>query len=148
VSSYSLRAAKDSDREWVWETKKICFSVYVKQTFGVWNEDTQTTRFNATFDSKEVWIIQMAGCDVGYVAYECTDQEFRIFNIMILPDFQNQGLGSAIMRKFLNEAEQKHIPFRLQVLKVNPAHKLYERLGLSVTGQTDTHYQFQWKPKG
>lgn len=143
MSTYSLRLATDSDREWVWETKKLCFSVYVKQTYGIWNEDTQTSRFNANYESKEVRIISMSGCDVGYVASECTEQEFRLFNIMILPEFQNQGLGSVIMRKFLHEAETKQIPLRLQVLKVNPARGLYERLGLIVIDQTDTHYQMQ-----
>ena len=147
MNTYSLRPAKDSDREWVWETKKLCVSVYVKQTYGVWNEETQTSRFKTTFDSKEVQIISMSGSDVGYVASECTEQEFRLFNIMILPDFQNRGLGSIIMLKLLDEAETKDIPFRLQVLKVNPARALYERLGLSVTAETDTHYQMQWMPK-
>ncbi len=28
---------------------------------------------------------------------------------------------------------------RLQVLKVNPSRRLYERLGFSETGATDTH---------
>ncbi len=144
MNSYALRPAKDSDREWVWETKKICFSVYVKQTFGVWNEETQTARFMASFDSQEVQIISISGHDVGYVALEYREKELKLFNIMILPEYQNQGLGSAIMKKFLREAEIKRIPLRLQVLKVNPARRLYERLGLSVTRQTETHYQMQW----
>ncbi len=147
MNTYSLRPAEDSDRDWVWATKKLCLSIYVKQTFGIWNEETQTARFMASYESKEVKIISMSGYDVGYVAYECTERELRLFNIMILPDFQNQGLGSAIIRKFLNEAEIEQIPLRLQVLKVNPARGLYERLGLTATGQTDTHYQMQWTPK-
>ena len=146
--TYTLRPAKGSDREWVWETKKRCFSTYVKQTFGVWNEETQTSRFNATFDSKEIRIINISENAVGYIAYVCTAEELRLFNIMILPEFQNRGLGSAIMRNFLKEAETKRIPFRLQVLKVNPARRLYERLGLNVTGHTDVHYQMQWIPLG
>jgi hypothetical protein len=33
----------------------------------------------------------------------------------------------------------------LQVLKVNPARRLYERLGFCETGADDTHYQMAWE---
>ena len=32
------------------------------------------------------------------------------------------------------------LPTRLQVLRVNPARHLYERLGFAVVGETPTHY--------
>lgn len=144
MRTYSLRPARDSDRDWVWETKKLCFSVYVKQAYGVWNEETQTARFMASFESKEIQIIRMSEVDVGYVSFECREKELQLFNIMILPDFQNQGLGSAVMKKLQAMAKERNLPLKLQVLKVNPARKLYERLGFAIIGQTDTHDQMQW----
>ncbi len=143
MKTLSLSPAKDSDRDWVWETKKRCFSGYVKQAYGVWDDESQTSRFHATYDPQEVWILKLSESVIGYVSYACNDEEFRLFNIMILPEFQNRGLGSAVIRKCLKEAGSKGVPLRLQVLKVNPARRLYERLGLTVTGQDEVHYQMQ-----
>ena len=38
------------------------------------------------------------------------------------------------------QADAAHLPLELQVLKVNPAKGLYERLGLAVIDETKTHY--------
>ncbi len=37
------------------------------------------------------------------------------------------------------DADLRRLPVRLQVIKGNPARNLYERLGFTVTGETDTH---------
>lgn len=146
MSNHTFRSAAESDRDWVWETKKLCLGGYVKQTFGEWDENAQNTRFCASFDAQEIQIIRLSNLDVGYMAVDRSEQEICLFNIMILPDFQNHGLGTAVMGELLGEAREKQIPLRLQVLKVNPARRLYERLGFAVIGETDTHYQMRWAP--
>ncbi len=143
---HTFRPAQDSDREWVWETKKLCLSRYVKQALGEWDEEAQSARFQASFDPKEIQIISLTGHDVGYVAVDHRENEIQLFNIMILPDFQNKRLGTAIMDGLLAEAKQRQVPLQLQVLKVNPARSLYERLEFAVVGETDTHYQMRWSP--
>ena len=40
------------------------------------------------------------------------------------------------------------MPVELQVLKVNPARRLYGRLGFQVTGETETHYLMQRPTEG
>ena len=34
----------------------------------------------------------------------------------------------------------------ITVLKVNPARRLYERLGFAIVGETETHYLMRWRP--
>ena len=60
--------------------------------------------------------------------------------IEIHPDYQGQGIGTAIIRKIIAEGALKMKPVFLQVLKVNPAKRLYERLGFSVVNETPTHF--------
>lgn len=146
MSNHSFRPAQDSDREWVWTTKKTCLGRYVQQTFGEWDDETQIARFHVSFDANEIQIISLAGEDVGYVAVDHGEHEIQLFNIMILPDHQNKRLGTAVMDGLLTEAKQRQVPFRLQVMKVNPARSLYERLGFAVIGETETHYQMRWSP--
>jgi RimJ/RimL family protein N-acetyltransferase len=53
---------------------------------------------------------------------------------------QRQGIGTSVIQQVLDEARRSGKPVALQVLKVNPARRLYERLGFSVTGENETLY--------
>ena len=60
--------------------------------------------------------------------------------IAVTPDLQGQGIGTSVIHQVLDEAKRSGKPVALQVLKVNPARRLYERLGFSVTGENETRY--------
>ena len=63
-------------------------------------------------------------------------------NLCILPEFQDQGWGTHILRDLLRQAQEAGVPLMLQVLLVNQrADRLYERLGLRVIQETPTHYR-------
>lgn len=44
------------------------------------------------------------------------------------------------------EAAATQRPLGLQVMKGNPARRLYERLGFRQAGESDTHYAMEWRP--
>jgi ribosomal protein S18 acetylase RimI-like enzyme len=67
--------------------------------------------------------------------------------IEVLPEYQNQGIGTAVIKSVLEQAHHTGRPVGLQVLKVNPARSLYERLGFLTTGQTATHYLMRATPE-
>jgi len=143
---FSLRPARTADREWLWQTKTRCLRAYVEQTYGTWDEDIQRARFDAAFELAENQIISLAGHDAGYVTAKYEPGETQLYNIMIAPEFQNRGLGTAVLRDFLARAQARRVPVRLQVMKVNPARRLYERLGFTVTEETPTHFRMLWRP--
>lgn len=60
--------------------------------------------------------------------------------IEIHPDYQNQGIATSIINELIAQGTQERKPVRLQVLKVNPAKELYDRLGFAVMEETLTHY--------
>ena len=66
-------------------------------------------------------------------------------NIELDPRFQGQGIGTAILQDMQRDAAEQGLEVRLQVLKVNPARRLYERLGFEVTGETETDRQMAWR---
>lgn len=57
-----------------------------------------------------------------------------------MPAYQRRGIGAAILRDVIAEARAGGHAVALRVLKVNPARRLYERLGFAVVGESDTHY--------
>ena len=65
--------------------------------------------------------------------------EVRLDRVFLLPECQNRGIGTRLVRDVLAEARAAGLPVRLRVFRVNPARRLYERLGFVATGETDTH---------
>ncbi len=62
------------------------------------------------------------------------------YNIALAPELRNQGIGTIVIREILDLAKRRAIPVRLNVLKANPAAKLYERLGFVRTGDDQHRY--------
>ena len=61
---------------------------------------------------------------------------FYISRIEIDPDLQNRGIGTAVLRHLLDRARQSNLTaVELDVLAVNRARDLYERLGFHVTAE-------------
>jgi ribosomal protein S18 acetylase RimI-like enzyme len=46
---------------------------------------------------------------------------------------RNQGIGTAVMHRLMEEAARAGRAVTLGVVKTNPARRLYERLGFAVT---------------
>ena len=67
-------------------------------------------------------------------------------NIALAPELRNQGIGTIVIRDVLDIAKRRAIPVRLNVLKVNPAAKLYERLGFVRTGVDQHRYFMEASP--
>jgi ribosomal protein S18 acetylase RimI-like enzyme len=143
---HRLRPATPGDRTSLWAIKRRCLRAYVEQTWGTWDEDVQRARFDASFEPAEIQVITTAGIDVGYLAARRGRPEIQLFNIMIVPEYQQRGLGTTVLRDLLAEAQARRVPVRLQVMKVNPARRLYERLGFTVTEETATHFRMRWLP--
>jgi ribosomal protein S18 acetylase RimI-like enzyme len=54
--------------------------------------------------------------------------------------FSVRGVGSAVLRRVIQQADNGGAPIRLHVLKTNPAKRLYDRFDFDVVGETTTHY--------
>lgn len=143
---HSLRAVSDADYLWLWALKRTTMKAYVEQTWGPWDDAAQAARFRQNFQPLHVHVIVSGGEDAGLLHVERNPGEIFLVNIQIAPEFQNRGLGTEVMHSLLAEARREKLPLRLQVLKVNPARRLYERIGFAVTGETATHYQMRWTP--
>jgi ribosomal protein S18 acetylase RimI-like enzyme len=80
---------------------------------------------------------------IGLLSVKQNGTEVFISSILILPEHQNKGIGSLIISKITEQAQQQGHSVTLQVLKVNPARRLYERLGFIIEGETDTHFKMR-----
>ncbi len=138
--------ADETDREIIFHLHKQALGPYVDQIFG-WDDSEQEEMFNQKFDPlANKWIV-VDGVQVGIVRYRDNGDHFYIDIIEIYPKYQGQGYGSTVINGVLSEANRKGIDVDLQVFKINPAIRLYERLGFQRIGETERHFQMRWVPK-
>lgn len=135
-----LRQATESDSEFAYHVKRAAFREYVEQTWG-WDEGWQR-RYHAThFDPSDVQIITYQGVEVGWLEVRREREAIQVANIYISPEYQNRGIGSFLLKEVLLDADQRGVPIKLGVFKVNTrAQQLYKRLGFRIVSETDVHY--------
>ena len=93
-----------------------------------------------------VRIIVTDGFDVGWVNVRREETRIEIYDIYIQPEHQNKGIGSLVVQEIIEEARRKSVVFALVVLKVNPARRFYEKLGMICMGENQTHYFMELTP--
>jgi len=83
---------------------------------------------------------------VGRIILSRTDTEIRLVDITISPEYRQLGIGTALIKELFTEADSAGKSVRLQVEKPNRrALSLYERMGLTVTSENQTHFQMERK---
>jgi ribosomal protein S18 acetylase RimI-like enzyme len=81
----------------------------------------------------------MRNAVIGAIAFQRYSDHLFLEEVLIYPEYQNQGFGTEIVQQLLAEAAKDGLPVRLQVLRENGARSLYDRLGFVQIGKTDTH---------
>jgi ribosomal protein S18 acetylase RimI-like enzyme len=141
LGDIALRSAGPKDFDFWRRVHRACFKTYVEQTWGVWDEADQLQRLQREFSPMRGDILFLDGHPIGFIWVDDQDTFLFINSIALLPEFQNQGIGTKLLQQVIAKAEGKGLPVRLQVLKANPARTLYERLGFCVVGGDDfRHY--------
>lgn len=115
---------------------------YIAATTG-WDEVKEREIFTRYFDfsAYQISVIVLDGSDIGYLKIDHMEREIFLANLHVHPDYQNQGIGSRILKSLLGEAEQQGVSVSLKILKVNQAaRRLYERFGFSIEEEAEDYY--------
>jgi ribosomal protein S18 acetylase RimI-like enzyme len=144
-ASYSLRQAAMDDYEFLYNLHVLALRPYVEKLWG-WEESWQREYFERKFDPQKCKIIQIQGQDAGVlVVQQCKDQTY-IELIELLPEFQRQGVGTAIITNICSQAHERNEMVTLYVLKSNiPARRLYERLNFEIVHEEE--YRIKMRKK-
>ncbi|MBW4582416.1 MAG: GNAT family N-acetyltransferase [Tildeniella nuda ZEHNDER 1965/U140] len=139
MGTIETRIATETDFDFLVDVHRQTFRGYVDHYWS-WDEARQKEELREDFHAFPYEMI----CDQGEAAgIMCViDQGEALFfhYIAILPTHQRQGLGTQLIRKVLAKAAERGLPVKLNVLKINPAKALYERLGFRVAGEDEYRY--------
>uniref|UniRef100_UPI003F508E19 GNAT family N-acetyltransferase n=1 Tax=Caballeronia sp. LjRoot34 TaxID=3342325 RepID=UPI003F508E19 len=89
------------------------------------------------FRFEDAKIIFLDAERIGVLKATCEGPHWFIHQLQILPRFQRKGIGTAVLTSLLLEAREEAGRVSLDVLRDNPARRLYQRLGLYVESSTD-----------
>lgn len=106
---------------------------YITQTRGEWSEQREETQFQQQLDISATQVIRVDDSDVGFIIAPVRNSIVWIHTICIVPEHQNKGFGTEVIRWVIAQAREQKMPLYLNMLKVNPARQLYERLGFRAT---------------
>lgn len=70
---------------------------------------------------------------------------YRCIDIAVLSEHRNRGIGTWALRQMQQIAALEPVPFRLRVMKGNPALRLYERLGFIRASADELSYEMEWQ---
>ena len=85
-------------------------------------------------------IIMLDDEPIGRLLVARSAGEIQLTDISLLTDYRGRGIGSQLITNLLDEADRTGAKVSLQVLKENPAARLYERLGFIRTGEHGLYF--------
>jgi ribosomal protein S18 acetylase RimI-like enzyme len=108
-----------------------------------WDDAQKDAFLRAQFGAQDRWyhehyprasleLVVLDGEPAGRLYLHRGENEIRIVDIALLPEHRGKGIGSALLRDLLAEADAAGKRVTIHVERLNPALRLYERLGFSV----------------
>jgi ribosomal protein S18 acetylase RimI-like enzyme len=140
----SRRAATAEDYDLARRWHHAAFRDVVLRQFGTWDEARQDDFFDDAWTPEAKEIIVVDGVESAYCVVEHRDNAIYLVDLVISPEYQCRGIGSAILRSLQHQAAANGEPIHLRVLHANRAKELYARLGFRPTGKTETHMLMSW----
>lgn len=117
-----------------------------KEAFVRMQFKAQHEHYHTHYADADYQLILSDGRPVGRLYVHRRPDELHIIDIALLPEHRNAGIGSALLKDLLAEAERAGIPVGIYVERFNPAQRLYERLGFSQVGDEGIYYRMEWRP--
>ncbi len=138
-----LRVATLEDRDFLRALNRLAYEDVVKQQFGVWDDSAQKQRFDLKLQQAAFRIAELAGRSIAGVWSSEHDDHVFLHELLVLPEFQNQGIGSLILRWELDRAEIIRKPIRIHTLVCNRVQELYKRHGFIETSRSDVYVDME-----
>ena len=144
VREIELRQTTADDVDFLWDTFRISMKDYITQARGERNEQREKSQFRHQLDLSAAQVIRSNDLAVGFIIAPIKDSAREIHTICIVPEHQRKGIGTEVLRRAVAQAREQKISLYLSVLKVNPARRLYERLGFEVIEETKHHFRMKF----
>ena len=141
MAQLARRQATAADFEVTLAIKKQTLGPYIEQVWG-WEDEFQRAFHSENFKPDNTTLLLYEGREIGLLEEEERPDSLFIQSLLLVPEFQGKGIGTALLNEFITKALAVDKPVRLDVLQVNEsALKLYQRLGFTIQNTTELTFQ-------
>jgi GNAT superfamily N-acetyltransferase len=117
-----------------------------QEAFLKWQFDMQRREYAGRFPDAQYDVIEIDGHPAGRIWIGRREDEIRLLDIALLPEFQNRGGGTALVTNLIDEARRTGKRLRHMVFVLNDnADRFYERLGFVVIEEMGGYKHMEWK---
>jgi GNAT superfamily N-acetyltransferase len=103
--------------------------------------------YETAYAQAEQQIVMLGEAPIGRIIVHRTVEATTLVDISLLPAHRGGGIGTGLIRDLIAECTKERVRLRLQVLKTNPAARLYQRLGFVGTGEDEMYVQMEKQPE-
>ena len=135
----STRADELAVVDWTEEQKEE----FLGFQFGAQHDYYQEQFPDARFD-----LVLVDGEPAGRLYVDRREDEIRLIDIALLPDYRRRGIGGRLMSEVLDQGREAGLPVQIHVEQNNPAMRLYDRLGFQRVEEHGVYWLMRWEPEG
>ncbi|MBM7787952.1 GNAT family N-acetyltransferase [Tenggerimyces flavus] len=128
---YLSRPALSSDSEPLYALHKATMLTYVEAIYGPWIDEVQLAMHHEWLERGDPQVVLRDDELVAVVDWTWREHDLYVGRIEVRPDLQGAGIGTMLLRRLAVVAAERSKPVVLEVIDVNPARRLYERLGFA-----------------
>ncbi len=144
---YEVVEVDYDDYEFIFYIIKLTLKEYIDSLWG-WNEDVEHLFFKEEMTEENAFIIKVDNERIGYLSLLRKKDEVEIENLLLLPQFQNKGLGRGIIKNLIEECRKEEKKLVLKTFKANKrANKFYRKLGFDLIEENEDYYKYIFKLK-
>jgi len=153
----STRPVTDADQEFLVgvyastraaELAQVAWDQSQKDAFIRWQFALQKQEYFTRFPDARYEVILVAGQPAGRIWVGSDDTQIRLLDIALLPEFQNRGAGTYLLKQLIDEAARSGKALRHMVFMLNEnASRFYERLGFKTIEDVGGYLHMEWRPE-
>ena len=119
-----------------------------KEMFIRWQFTLQRREYDTRFPDAEYSVIVIDQQPAGRIWVGTDNEQIRLLDIALLPQFQNRGVGTALLQKLMTRAQNEGKALRHMVFVLNnDADRFYERLGFKQIEEFGAYKHMEWRGK-
>ncbi len=140
---FRLRKATRQDLAFAWALYRASMKPLTEALLE-WHEQRQHRMVKETLLAAGTSIVTIGGSRANWLQVRETADEVYLAQLYIRLDWQNRGIGTAIVQRLCDRARRQGKAMRLDIMSNNRARTLYDRLGFRPIARSKLKIKMQW----
>lgn len=104
-------------------------------------------RFLSNFEPDCTKYIEVDGVPAGFFVVKNLAGQMLLDHLYIKPDFQGEGIGSAVLQDLFSRADSMNLPVRVGALRESGSNRFYRRNGFVKVAESEWDIYYVRQPK-